>query len=166
MKNSLLLILFAAAAIFAPVNIQAYAEDLGTENQLVSGNIDKKTKEIVQPAAIRPEDSAKASVKKIVKVKKEITVSATAYTADCQGCSGTTFMGVDLKDNPDAKVIAVDPDVIPLGAKVYVQGYGYATAADIGGGIDGKEIDIFLSEQQDAEDWGRQEISVKLIEYK
>ena len=31
-----------------------------------------------------------------------------------------------LKSNPDAKIIAVDPSVIPMGSKVYVEGYGYA----------------------------------------
>src|SRR5699024_161275 len=59
-----------------------------------------------------------------------VSAEATAYTASCEGCSGTTATGVDLDANPDEKVIAVDPDVIPLGSKVHVEGYGTATAAD------------------------------------
>src|SRR5699024_9783510 len=43
-----------------------------------------------------------------------ISAEATAYTASCDGCSGTTATGVDLNENSDEKVIAVDPDVIPL----------------------------------------------------
>ncbi len=43
------------------------------------------------------------------------------------------------------KVIAVDPRVIPLGTKVYVEGYGYAVAADTGGAIKGYKIDVILS---------------------
>ena len=81
---------------------------------------------------------------------KEITVEATAYTAECEGCIGITKTGVDLNANPDAKVIAVDPSIIPLGSKVYVEGYGYATAEDTGGAIKGNRIDVFVPEQNDA----------------
>ncbi|MFS0889058.1 LysM peptidoglycan-binding domain-containing protein [Peribacillus frigoritolerans] len=94
---------------------------------------------------------------------KEISVSATAYTADCQGCSGTTATGVDLKANPDAKVIAVDPSVIPLGSKVYVEGYGYATAADTGSAIKGNRVDIFVPNEQDAVNWGVKNVKVKIL---
>ncbi|MDO7488542.1 LysM peptidoglycan-binding domain-containing protein [Peribacillus sp. NPDC096622] len=94
---------------------------------------------------------------------KEITVSATAYTADCHGCSGTTATGVDLKANPDAKVIAVDPSVIPLGSKVYVEGYGYATAADTGSAIKGNRVDIFVPNEQDAVNWGVKNVKVQIL---
>ncbi|WP_160721052.1 LysM peptidoglycan-binding domain-containing protein [Bacillus sp. USDA818B3_A] len=95
---------------------------------------------------------------------KEITVKATAYTASCEGCSGTTATGVDLKANPDAKVIAVDPKVIPLGSKVYVEGYGVATAADTGGAIKGNRIDVFIATEQEALEWGNKHITVKIID--
>jgi 3D (Asp-Asp-Asp) domain-containing protein/LysM repeat protein len=95
---------------------------------------------------------------------KEITVKATAYTASCEGCSGTTATGVDLKANPDAKVIAVDPKVIPLGSKVYVEGYGVATAADTGGAIKGNRIDVFISTEHEALKWGNKHITVKIID--
>jgi len=95
---------------------------------------------------------------------KEITVKATAYTASCEGCSGTTATGVDLKANPDAKVIAVDPKVIPLGSKVYVEGYGVATAADTGGAIKGNRIDVFIPTEDGALEWGNKHITVKIID--
>ncbi|WP_064093404.1 3D domain-containing protein [Rossellomorea aquimaris] len=97
-------------------------------------------------------------------VAKELTVEATAYTANCAGCSGTTATGVNLLENPDAKVIAVDPNVIPLGSKVYVEGYGYATAEDTGGAIQGNKIDVFIPSQDQAKDWGRKTVNVKIIE--
>ncbi|MCK1991025.1 LysM peptidoglycan-binding domain-containing protein [Peribacillus muralis] len=96
-------------------------------------------------------------------VEKELTARATAYTADCQGCSGTTATGVDLKANPDAKVIAVDPSVIPLGSKVYVEGYGYATAADTGSAIKGNRVDIFVPNEQDANNWGVKNVKVQVL---
>lgn len=95
---------------------------------------------------------------------KEITVDATAYTANCKGCSGITKTGVDLNANPDQKVIAVDPAVIPLGSEVHVEGYGYATAEDIGGGINGHEIDVFIPKQSDALEWGRKQVKVTVID--
>ena len=57
---------------------------------------------------------------------------ATAYTAYCEGCSGITANGTDIRSNPNLKVIAVDPRVIPLGTKVWVEGYGEAIVADTG----------------------------------
>lgn len=95
---------------------------------------------------------------------KEITVKATAYTASCAGCSGTTTTGVDLKANPDAKVISVDPSIIPLGSKVYVEGYGVATAADTGGAIKGNRIDVFIPSHEDAMKWGTKQITVKILD--
>ncbi|MBS4161871.1 hypothetical protein GWP49_32925, partial [Klebsiella pneumoniae] len=53
---------------------------------------------------------------------KEFYVTSTAYTASCSGCSGHTATGVNLKNNPGSKVIAVDPSFIPLGTKVHVEG--------------------------------------------
>lgn len=94
---------------------------------------------------------------------KNLTVTATAYTASCEGCIGITKTGVNLIDNPDAKVIAVDPEVIPLGSKVFVEGYGYATAEDIGGGIKGNEIDVFIPATPDAMQWGRKEVKVTIL---
>src|SRR5699024_2708299 len=73
--------------------------------------------------------------------KKSFMASSTAYTANCAGCSGKTATGIDLIKNPDVKVIAVDPSVIPLGSVVHVGGYGYALAADTGGAINGNKID-------------------------
>jgi 3D (Asp-Asp-Asp) domain-containing protein/LysM repeat protein len=95
---------------------------------------------------------------------KTITVTATAYTANCAGCSGITSSGIDLKANPDAKVISVDPNVIPLGSKVYVEGYGNAIAGDTGGAIKGNIIDIFIPTQEAAVQWGRKQVNVTILD--
>lgn len=116
----------------------------------------------------------KSSVKKISKpstpsrsgkdtVVKEFTVSATAYTASCKGCSGITKTGINLKKNPGLKVIAVDPKVIKLGTKVYVEGYGYAVAGDTGGAIKGNKIDVFIPSQSQALKWGRKNVKIKIL---
>lgn len=93
-------------------------------------------------------------------VAQELTVSATAYTASCNGCSGITATGINLLDNPNTKVISVDPSVIPLGSKVYVEGYGHAIAGDTGGAIVGNKIDLFIPKKQDAINWGVRDVKV------
>lgn len=98
------------------------------------------------------------------KVAKEIVVSASAFTANCNGCSGVTSTGINLKRNPDIKVIAVDPDVIKLGTKVYVEGYGYAIAGDTGSAIKGNKIDVFFSSKKEAFKWGRKSVTIKILE--
>ncbi|KGX87489.1 LysM peptidoglycan-binding and 3D domain-containing protein [Pontibacillus litoralis] len=94
---------------------------------------------------------------------KMIEVSSTAYTAECNGCSGITSTGINLKENPNQKVIAVDPSVIPLGSKVYVEGYGEAIAGDVGGSIKGNKIDVFFPDRSKALQWGNRTVTVKVL---
>ncbi|MGI2329717.1 ubiquitin-like domain-containing protein [Planococcus sp. YIM B11945] len=94
---------------------------------------------------------------------KELIVSATAYTANCAGCSGITATGINLKSNPGIKLIAVDPSVIPLGSKVWVEGYGYAIAGDTGGAINGNKIDLFYADQSAALAFGRKQVKIKIL---
>jgi uncharacterized protein YabE (DUF348 family) len=95
---------------------------------------------------------------------KELVVTATAYTAYCNGCSGITATGINLKTNPNIKVIAVDPSVIPLGTKVYVEGYGYAVAADTGSAINGYKIDVFFPTKSEAYRWGNRKVKIKILD--
>ena len=94
---------------------------------------------------------------------EEYYVYTTAYTANCNGCSGHTSTGINLHSNPNAKVIAVDPRIIPLGTKVYVDGYGYAVAADTGSSIKGYRIDVFFSSTAEAYRWGARKVKIKIL---
>ena len=114
------------------------------------------------PAPQAPTESAPA-VEAAAPSSKEITVEATAYTASCEGCSGITATGINLIDNPNQKVISVDPSVIPLGSKVYVEGYGEAIAGDTGGAIKGNKIDVFIPNKQDAINFGRKQLKVTIL---
>ncbi|PQD97272.1 hypothetical protein CYL18_04090 [Pradoshia eiseniae] len=122
-----------------------------------------KDGELREPAALETEKAEKTAPEEVAD-NKVITVTATAYTADCEGGTGVTYTGVDLKANPDAKVIAVDPAVIPLGTEVYVEGYGHAVAADIGGAIKGDKIDVFIPNEDAAEAWGMKTVDVTIIQ--
>lgn len=96
--------------------------------------------------------------------KKRFYAHSTAYTTDCGGCSGVTATGMNLNANPDVKVIAVDPDVIPLGSRVHVEGYGTAVAADTGGAVDGRTIDVFFPTKAKAHAWGQRKVLVKILD--
>ncbi|WP_054788101.1 3D domain-containing protein [Gracilibacillus sp. JCM 18966] len=62
------------------------------------------------------------------------------------------------------KVVAVDPDVIPLGTRVHVEGYGEAIAGDTGGAIKGNRIDVHVPTKDEAFDWGRKQVDVTILE--
>ena len=91
-------------------------------------------------------------------------MEATAYTAYCDGCSGITATGMDLRNNPNKKVIAVDPNVIPLGTRVHVEGYGEAIAGDTGGAIQGHKVDLHFPTKEEAIQFGRQTVTVTIIQ--
>ncbi|WP_068673946.1 3D domain-containing protein [Oceanobacillus sp. Castelsardo] len=127
--------------------------------QVESKKVEKEVKKEVQ----KEEKTVQASASNDKPEGKTITVKATAYTAKCEGCSGITYTGVDLNSNPDAKVIAVDPNVIPLGSKVYVEGYGQAVAADIGSAIKGNRIDVFIPNLDKAKEWGTRTLNITIL---
>ncbi|MCP3761272.1 LysM peptidoglycan-binding domain-containing protein [Domibacillus sp. A3M-37] len=95
---------------------------------------------------------------------KTLTMTATAYTAECAGCSGVTATGIDLRNAPNKKVIAVDPGVIPLGSRVYVEGYGEAVAGDTGGAIKGNKIDLHVPNNDAAYNWGVRTVNVTILD--
>jgi len=84
--------------------------------------------------------------------KRQLTVSATCYDL-----SGRTATGMPVGPG----VVAVDPSVIPLGTKMYVPGYGNGVAADVGGGIKGDIIDLWMTPSQCAA-WGRRTVTITL----
>ncbi len=83
-----------------------------------------------------------------VRYWRKIRMLATSYTAATSGKSrdhpryGLTYLGWKATKG----VIAVDPRVINLHTKMYVPGYGFGTAADTGGAIKGRHIDLAYDE--------------------
>lgn len=93
--------------------------------------------------------------------KKTLTMEATAYSGH-----NTTAMGIKPVREPNGiSTVAVDPNVIPLGSKVYVDGYGLAIASDTGGAIVGNKIDLFMNSEADCLQFGRRPVTVKIIAY-
>ncbi|SFG75274.1 3D (Asp-Asp-Asp) domain-containing protein [Priestia megaterium] len=140
---------------------QAQAEQAQKEQQQAQAEQAQKEQQQAQAEQAQKEQQPAESSQQAS--GKSMTVEATAYTANCAGCSGTTATGVDLKANPNQKVIAVDPSVIPLGSKVYVEGYGEAVAADTGGAIKGNRIDVFVPAEGDAQQFGRKSVKITVM---
>ncbi|PEV08098.1 enterotoxin [Bacillus thuringiensis] len=134
--------------------------------EIVKAKEEEKAREI---AKAKEEERAKeASKNNIQSAKRELTVVATAYTADpsengTYGGRVLTAMGHNLTANPNMRIIAVDPKVIPLGSKVWVEGYGEAIAGDTGSAIKGNRIDVLMGSKSKAMNWGRQTVKVKIL---
>lgn len=91
--------------------------------------------------------------------KRKLVMEATAYSGD-----GITATGTKPVRNPGGySTIAVDPRVIPLGTKVYIEGYGYAIAADTGGAIKNNIIDLFMNSASECRTWGRRNVTVYIL---
>jgi 3D (Asp-Asp-Asp) domain-containing protein len=91
-----------------------------------------------------------------------LTVTVTAY-CPCPICcgksDGITSSGIRARET---QTIAVDPDVIPIGSEVYLEGLGRFTAEDTGGAIKGNRIDIYMEDHNRALLFGVQETKAYL----
>ena len=127
--------------------------------------VEKAKEEAKAKEATKTQEVSKNNIQS---AKRELTVVATAYTADpsengTYGGRVLTAMGHDLTANPNMRIIAVDPKVIPLGSKVWVEGYGEAIAGDTGSAIKGNRIDVLMGSKSKAMNWGRQTVKVKVL---
>jgi len=59
--------------------------------------------------------------------------------------------------------VAVDPDVFPLGSLLYIEGYGYAIANDVGTSIKGKVVDVYMERYDQCLLWGAHYVNVYLV---
>ena len=89
-----------------------------------------------------------------------MVMEASAYLPTDGGGSCVTASGLPATHG----VVAVDPDVIPLGTQVYIPGYGVAIAADTGGMIEGDMIDLCMEDYDDCMAFGRRDIDVYILE--
>jgi Uncharacterized protein conserved in bacteria len=108
-----------------------------------------------------------------IRYKKVLDMKASAYTASYEETGkrpgdpgyGITSSGIRVKKG----VIAVDPRVIPIGTRVYIEvagktpDYGYAVAADTGSGIKNNRIDLYVDDYQDALDFGIKKCKVYIL---
>ncbi|MBU3145916.1 3D domain-containing protein [Clostridium sp. CF012] len=107
-----------------------------------------------------------------IRYTEKLRVRATAYNADFDSTGkspgdpyyGITSTGARAKRNTKGySTIAVDPRVIPLGTKLWVDGYGLAIAEDIGGAIKGNHIDLYFDSSNEMWDWGSRSVDIYIL---
>ncbi|MDG0808904.1 3D domain-containing protein [Cohnella rhizosphaerae] len=123
-----------------------------------------KKKAAVVSLAFNKSDNAAKTLQlngKAVKVKNVLSgVTLTAYSA------GPASTGKDVGDAgygitasgtkvSEGRTIAVDPDIIPLGWWVYIEGIGFRRAEDTGSAINGKKIDVYFDSERYANKFGK-----------
>ena len=92
----------------------------------------------------------------------EWTMVATAYYSGGGGLNGTGITATGLRARKG--LIAADPTVIRMGTRVYIEGYGEALVADVGGWIKGNRIDLCFDSLEECYRYGRRKIYVYQIE--
>jgi len=113
----------------------------------------------LNPVAARANNSLTGAPQNYSRV---LDVTATAYgpgPLDNGKWNDLTYMGGKVKKG----VVAVDPNVIPMGTKLWVEGYGEAVAEDQGSAIKGSRIDLAFDNRQEALDYGIQKVKVYVL---
>ncbi len=109
-----------------------------------------------------------------ISYSKAITCNASAYDLSYESCGkrpGDRGYGITASGMKAARgVVAVDPRVIPLGTRLYIQSldsypdYGYAVAGDTGGAIKGNRVDLFMETRSQALQFGRRSVKVYILD--
>lgn len=113
--------------------------------------------------APKPETETPSRGDSVPRYTKVLNMVATAY-CPCNKCNypyggQPTYIGLPLGQG----IVAVDPNVIPLRTRLYVEGYGEAIAADTGGAIKGNRIDLCFPDHQSALNFGIKNIKVYVL---
>lgn len=103
-----------------------------------------------------------------------LTCTATAYDLSYESCGkhpGDPYYGISASGMQMSRgVVAVDPSVIPMGTKLYIESldsypdYGFAVAGDTGGAIKGNKVDLFMDSRSEALQFGRRKVKVYILE--
>lgn len=125
---------------------------------------EKAEREAAEQAAAE-QAAAEQSVSAAPSGGRTMIMESTAYSsdpADALGGGTVTATGQNLLSNPIA--VAVDPSVIPLGTRLYVEGYGEAYAVDTGSAIQGNIIDVHFPTAAQCYTWGRRQVQVTILD--
>lgn len=126
--------------------------------QVLDVKIIKQPKDQIVISSQRPELASRGGTR-----VRTLRMLATAYDPGPRSCgryaTGRTTNGMKAQKG----VVAVDPRVIPLGTRLYVEGYGDCIAADTGGAIKGNKIDLCYNTYGEAIRFGRKYVTVHVL---
>ena len=131
----------------------------------VDGIVGPQTREALNKPIPAPKPATETPSRgdSVPRYTKVLNMVATAYCS-CNKCNypyggQPSYIGLPLGQG----IVAVDPDVIPLRTRLYVEGYGNAIAADTGGAIKGNRIDLCFPDHQAALDFGIKNVKVYVL---
>lgn len=137
------------------------------KKQPIAQVIEKGTKQYESSTPVVSSKNTIKTEKGVFTVSKKLNMRSTAYTAGPESTGkrpgdkgyGITASGMKAQRG----VVAVDTRVIPIGTKLYIEGYGYAIAGDTGSAIKGNKIDVFLDSYTDAINYGVRNVDVYVL---
>ncbi|HHW12889.1 MAG TPA: DUF348 domain-containing protein [Firmicutes bacterium] len=152
------------AGILAREYTVVYEDGQEVSRQLVGERVVKPAVQKVIARGTRPViRTATVAGGKTIRYTDVFIMEATAYEPGPQSCGiyadGYTYTGKKATYG----IAAVDPKVIPLGTKLYIEGYGFAAAEDIGSDIKGNRIDVCYDTVREALLWGRKRVKVYIL---
>lgn len=146
-----------------------YENGKEVSRQVVAEKITKKpTNKVVAMGTLKTVKLSRGNLN----YSSKIRMRATAYTSSFKDTGkrpgdrgfGVTASGTKTKRNPDGySTVAVDPRVIPLGTKLYIEGYGFAIAEDTGGAIKGNKIDLYFNTDSQVYRFGVRYVDVYVL---
>lgn len=150
---ALLLMILLVVIGVNEVNLNSQTDVIKTENKYIE-TIDKQ--EDITYNEVEP------SLAKIEENENYMIMEATAYTKSIEEGThrGITKSGTQVSRG----TVAIDPRVIPLGTKIYVEGYGHAECLDTGGDIKHNRIDLYMDSKEECFEFGRREVKVWIID--
>lgn len=133
-------------AIFGALGIASATEDSGQTPETV----------VVPTGMVLPRDEPQETQE-----TRTCVFTVTAY-CPCEKCCGAYANGYTATGAKATQgvTIATDPDVIPMGTEVEIDGHIYI-AQDVGGAINGNRIDLYFDSHEDALQWGVREKIVR-----
>jgi len=168
----------AAQAAPAPVAETRALQQLLADSGFYAGSIDgrrnketaaavTRAKEVLGLSPDAPDRTLAARLRALLAVPgpprqfcRVLEMEATAYTSQDPGSGLYTKRGHVLRRG----LAAVDPGLIRLGTRLYVEGYGYAVADDVGRAIKGKRIDLAFMDRRAALAFGRKKVKVYILD--
>lgn len=142
-----------------------YEDGIEVSKQIVSEKIIKKPVNGIIEEGVK---TTLVTSRGSLNFTRALTMSSTAYDVSFESCGkypdhpqyGITYSGLRVRPG----IVAVDPRVIPLGTWLYVEGYGEALAADVGGAIKGNKIDLYYESETVVNRYGRKTIKVYVLD--
>lgn len=138
-----------------------YIDGKAVKRQVVEENI---TKQPVNKVVMVGSKAASVKTSRgALRYKKVLMMNASAYAPDPR-CTGKVNSRTASGMQAGPGVVAVDPGVIPLRTRLFIEGYGFAVAGDTGSSIKGNKIDLCYSTYEEALRFGRRMVKVYILQ--